>query len=154
MKPKIKIAVFSENPQWFDYILGSSPQKGLFKLITNVDDIRGYNFDTIKREQDEKAALLKQQALEKAQQEEQQQSENFQNEVANIQMTSELQQSLNTKPANIMERWVFDETTIDMSLLPADFHTFDKAKIKEAIKNGCREIPGVVIRKELSNVSR
>lgn len=52
------------------------------------------------------------------------------------------------------KRWVFDEETIDLALLPAEFHTFDKAKIKAAIAEGRTDIPGVKIYQDIINVSR
>lgn len=76
------------------------------------------------------------------------------NEVLNVQMQTELKNSMVEKPSSVMRTYQADFTSIDMSLLPDEYKTFDEKKIKEAVKAGCREIPGVKITDKLSNVSR
>jgi hypothetical protein len=80
--------------------------------------------------------------------------EESQSAASNIQMEAELKTSIVPKAKGISLPWVFDEETIDMSLLPAEFHTYDKAKIKAAITGGRKEIPGVNIYQKVTNVSR
>jgi hypothetical protein len=41
-----------------------------------------------------------------------------------------------------------------MKLLPDEFKTYDEKKIKEAIANGAKEIPGVKIEQKIINQSR
>lgn len=72
-------------------------------------------------------------------------------EISNVQMTAELKSSLKATPKGIAVLWVFDEDNIDLSLLPDEYKTFDKDKIKKAIGAGCREIPGVNVYEKLSN---
>jgi len=76
------------------------------------------------------------------------------NDTANIQMGHELKTSLNTGAKGVQKRWTFDEDTIDMTLLPAEYLTYDKAKITAAIAAGLHEIPGVNIYQKIINVSR
>lgn len=80
--------------------------------------------------------------------------EESQASASNIQMTSELKQSIQVKQKGISKTWTFEEETIDINLLPLEFHTYDKAKIKEAIAAGRKEIPGVNIFEKIINVSR
>jgi hypothetical protein len=76
------------------------------------------------------------------------------NDTANIQMEAELKTALSGTVQGGAKVWKFDETTVDLSLLPIEYHTFDAKKIKEAITAGAREIPGVRIFQEIRNVSR
>lgn len=108
----------------------------------------------LKQEQDAKAEQEKKVLAEKQRMAEEEKAEQEQSDIANIQMGSELKTAMNTGAKGVMKRWVFDESTVDLSLLPLEYHTFDKAKIKEAIVAGARDIPGVNIFQELSNVSR
>jgi hypothetical protein len=80
--------------------------------------------------------------------------EEQQNEVANSQMSYELKVSQTPAIKGVQRPWVFDAENIDMALLPDEYKTFDAAKIKEAIKAGCREIAGVKIYQDTRNVSR
>jgi hypothetical protein len=74
---------------------------------------------------------------------------------ANAQMGYEFKVAVGgEKIKGVQKRWVFDATTIDMSLLPDEYKTFDEKKIKEAISAGAREIPGVNIFQDISNVSK
>lgn len=75
-------------------------------------------------------------------------------EISNTQMTAELKSSMSATPKGVAILWVFDEETINMSLLPDEYKTFDKDKIKKAIGAGCRSIPGVNIHEKLSNRPR
>jgi hypothetical protein len=75
-------------------------------------------------------------------------------DVSNIQMETELKNAMVPQAKGVQKPWVFDEENIDLSLLPLEFHTFDKKKIKEAIGLGARDIPGVKIYQEIRNVSR
>lgn len=75
-------------------------------------------------------------------------------DTANIQMSHELKTSLNTGAKGVQKRWTFDEETIDIAKLPAEYLTFDKAKITAAIAAGLHEIPGVNIYQKIINVSR
>jgi len=77
------------------------------------------------------------------------------NALANAQMESELQeaQALTTK-SGTRKVWKFNPDTVDMSLLPNEFKTFDEKKIKEAISQGARNIPGVHIYQDIQNVAR
>ncbi len=71
-----------------------------------------------------------------------------------VQQESELKVSMIKKQSGLSRPWTFDEDTIDLSLLPDEFKTYDKAKIKEAIKSGRYEIPGINIYQKHTNVSR
>jgi hypothetical protein len=86
-----------------------------------------------------------------AQEEEQ---EALQSAALNIQMDAELKTAQIGKQKGIAKVWVFEEDTIDLALLPLEFHTFDKAKIKAAIAAGRTEIPGVIIKQDIRNVAR
>ena len=110
--------------------------------------------EQLKLEQKAKADQDNKILAEKQRMAEEEKAEKEQEDLANIQMGSELKTAMNTGARGVMKRWVFEEATIDLSLLPLEYHTFDKAKIKEAIASGAREIPGVNIFQELSNVSR
>lgn len=81
-------------------------------------------------------------------------SDSHVSDVENIQMQTELRNAMVEKPSSVRRTYEADFTTIDMSLLPDEYKTFDEKKIKEAVKAGCREIPGVEIKEKLSNVSR
>ncbi len=77
------------------------------------------------------------------------------NTIANIQMNAEFKEAqVNKLPPGVRRVWTFDEENVDLSLLPIEYHTFDKKKIKEAISAGAREIPGVKITQEVQNVAR
>lgn len=69
-------------------------------------------------------------------------------------MTSQLKISIIPKQKGVSRPWTFDEETIDLALLPLEYHTFDKKKIKEAITSGKKEIPGVNIYQKIQNSSR
>jgi hypothetical protein len=86
-----------------------------------------------------------------AQEEEQ---EALQSAALNIQMDAELKTAQIGKQKGIAKVWVFEEDAIDLALLPLEFHTFDKAKIKAAIAAGRTEIPGVIIKQDIRNVAR
>lgn len=125
--------------------------------LLELQNLKSKNEDQARQleEQQKQNAILQAEAVEnKKAQAKKEQEEKEQNEIANLQMESELKTAMIEKPSNVMRRWSFDKETVDISLLPLEFHTFDEKKIKEAIKQGAREIPGIVICEELSNVSR
>lgn len=105
-------------------------------------------------EQEEKARIEKENQTAKAELVQQETQDQLQESVSNIQMESEFKGAMVPKAKGISLPWVFDEETIDMALLPIEFHTFDKKKIKEAISAGLHEIPGVKIYQKVTNVSR
>jgi hypothetical protein len=108
----------------------------------------------LKAEQDAKLAAERAEQEAKQRQLEAEKEEQELIATSNIQMNAELQNSMIEKQKGVMKKWSFDEESIDMSLLPLEYHTFDKKKIKEAIAAGAREIPGVKIFQDLKNVSR
>jgi hypothetical protein len=112
------------------------------------------NFATIlaaaKAKADQAVEALKARQTEK----EQQTAEAQQNVALNIQMESELKLAMQPKIKGAVKRWTFDEGAIDLTILPLKYHTYDKAKIKEAIAAGETDIPGVRIYQDLINVSR
>lgn len=108
----------------------------------------------LKAEQEAKADQERKVLAEKQRMADEEKTEAEQSDIANIQMGSELKTAMNTGAKGVMRRWVFEESTVDLALLPLEYHSFDKAKIKEAIAAGAREIPGVNIFQEISNVSR
>lgn len=110
--------------------------------------------DKMREEQAQKAAIEKEQQEQKAEIQQQELSETLESDVANAQMAAELRGSMITKSKNVMTRYVFDETQVDLKLLPDEYKTYDKAKIQEAINAGLRECPGLVIEPKISNVSR
>lgn len=110
--------------------------------------------DLLKKQQEEQALKAKQELEEKAEELETQKAEKEMSDVANIQMEHELKISMNTGAKGVQKRWTFDEETIDMSLLPDEFKTFNKEAITKAIANGLYEIPGVNIYQKIINVSR
>jgi hypothetical protein len=81
-------------------------------------------------------------------------TEALQSAALNIQMDAELKTAQLGKQKGVQKVWVFEEETIDLSLLPLEFHTFDKAKIKAAIASGRTEIPGVTIKQDIRNVAK
>jgi DNA repair exonuclease SbcCD ATPase subunit len=110
--------------------------------------------DRMKKEQEEKHANEAKAHVEKSEEKLADIEEEKQMEVANSQMNFELKVSTGEKVKGVQQRWTFDESTIDMGLLPEEYKTFDVKKIKEAISNGAREIPGVRIYQDVVNVSR
>jgi DNA repair exonuclease SbcCD ATPase subunit len=110
--------------------------------------------DKMRAEQQQKSEIEKEQQQQKAEIAKQEIAENLESDVANVQMASELQTSMIPKAKNVLTRYVFDEEKVDMSLLPEEYKTYDKAKIQEAINAGAREIPGLVIEQKLSNIKR
>lgn len=109
--------------------------------------------DAKKKQQEEDAARVLASTKEKEVQQEIQQ-DILENKLLNSEMGNEFKKAQVSQVSGIMRRWVFEEDTINMSLLPDEFKTFDKAKIKDAISKGARDIPGVVIKQDISNVSR
>jgi hypothetical protein len=110
--------------------------------------------DKLQKEQEEKHKLEAESHKQKTEETIAVIAEEKQMEVANSQMSYELSVSQNEKVKGVQKRWTFDPATIDLSLLPDEYKTFDEKKIKEAIANGCREIPGVNIYQDVINVSR
>ncbi len=110
----------------------------------------------------ESLRLQMQQKQEREQQQQDQKAQDLQREsqdklledASNIQMESELKTAMIPQAKSVQKPWIFDEEKIDMKLLPLEFHTFDKKKIKEAISSGAREIPGVEIFQDIRNVSK
>ena len=110
--------------------------------------------ERMKKEQEEKARLEKEAQDQKAEEEKQRLAEQAQESISNVQMTSELKSSMITKQKNVQKRWTVDEETIDLSQLPEEYKTADIEKIKKAVAEGAREIPGVRIYEKIINTSR
>lgn len=110
--------------------------------------------DQLKKEQEERAAAEALAHKEKAAETMQNIESERQMDVANSQMNYEVKVSSKEKIKGVQKRWVFDPAAVDMALLPEEYKTFDAAKIKEAISLGARDIPGLKIYQEVSNVSR
>ncbi len=113
-----------------------------------ADKLKAHQLETQQREKKEQQQreIEQQQATETQTQE----------ALSNIQMEAELKTSQLPQQKGVQKRWVFDEENVDMKLLPLEYHTFDKEKIKEAIANGARtgSIPGVIIFEKIINVSK
>lgn len=110
--------------------------------------------EALKAEADARAEVLKEDHELKAQAIEEELKTEKQDSIMAAQTEEEWSKAMAPAAKGVMRRWTFDPETIDMSLLPDEYKTFDEKKIKEAIKNGAREIPGVKITQEMSNVSK
>jgi hypothetical protein len=101
-----------------------------------------------KAKKDAEELAAKNEAIEVAKQEQEM------SDAANIQMEHELKTSMNTGAKGVQKRWTFDEESIDMSLLPDEFKTYDKEAITKAIASGRYQIDGVKIYQKIINTSR
>ncbi len=110
--------------------------------------------DKLRLEQAQAAQASEAEQQKKAEAVQQEISEQLESDVSNITMNAEFKSSMQPKLSNVMVRWVFDEDKVDISKLPIEYHTYDKKKIQEAIKTGARNIAGVTIREEISNVKK
>lgn len=110
--------------------------------------------EQLKAQQDRQAAADKQASITRNAQQANAAAEQAQSDIANTQMQAELKSSALPAARNVMKRWTFDTTQVDMASLPIEYHAPDTDKIKAAIAAGARSIPGVVIFEEISNVKR
>lgn len=73
--------------------------------------------------------------------------------LANAQMTSEFAETqIISEKSNVRKVWKFE--VVNLALVPANFLTIDDAKVKAAIAEGAREIPGLKIFQDIQNVAR
>lgn len=112
--------------------------------------------DNLRLQQEEKAKIENAQLLQRSENVKNEIAEATQNEVSNIQMTSEFKDAQIEQAKGVVKRWGFNESTIDMSLLPEKYKIPDLKKIKEDIAAGARngDIPGVIISQTITNSSR
>jgi hypothetical protein len=110
--------------------------------------------EELAKQQKEQADKIAQDAKDRAADQQQAVLDQAASNIANSQMHAEFKTNVMPAAKNVMKRWVFDLAGIDMSLLPAEYHTPDADKIKAAIAAGARDIPGVRITEEISNVKR
>jgi hypothetical protein len=110
--------------------------------------------EKLKKEQEEKNRLSLEEQQRKSQVTLDALEQEKQSDTSNIQMNYELGVSQQPEIKGVQKRWTFDPATIDMKLLPDEFKTYDEKKIKEAIANGAKEIPGVKIEQKIINQSR
>lgn len=128
------------------------------KELMQLESLKKQNAEKaaqLEAEQKKNAELAAQAQENRAEQERDKIADAHLNEVANIQMDSELKNAI-AEPSikGISKIWKFKTESVNMSVLPAEYHTFDSDKIKKAIKEGVREIPGVEIYQDIINVSR
>jgi hypothetical protein len=122
--------------------------------LAEAEAINAEAAERMKKEQEEKARLEKEAQEQKAAEEQQKIAEQAQESISNVQMESELKSSMIGKQKNVQKRWTVEEETIDMSLLPEEYKTADIDKLKKAVAEGAREIPGVRIFEKIINTSR
>lgn len=126
-----------------------SEKKNALQQLQAAELSRSKEAEEIKARLEEMQARELQASAEKAQQIAE---EHFDN-VTSIQMVTELKQSQTVKPAKGLQvRWDFEIT--DPHAVPIEYLSPDPDKIKQAIKDGVREIPGIKIFEKHINVSR
>lgn len=108
--------------------------------------------DKLKADQEAQALRDKKAAEERISEQKALANEQAESDIANAQMISEFKSSSQPKLNNVMKRWVYEP--LNIASLPLEYHTFDDPKIKEALKAGARDIPGIRIYEEISNVKR
>lgn len=129
-------------------------RKSELSRLAELEKINKDAADKLKEQQAAQAEADKTAAADRIAQQQADANEQAQSDLSNSQMHTELKTSVLPSAKNVMKRWVFDAETIDMAALPLEYHTFDVAKIKADIAAGCRDIPGVRIYEEISNVKR
>lgn len=129
-------------------------RKGELMRLAEAEKKNKEASDNMRVEMEEKQKRERDQQAQKSEMLQQETQDKLMEDVSNIQMESELKTAMISQAKGVQKPWVFDEENIDIKLLPLEYHTFDKKKIKEAIGLGARDIPGVKIYQDIRNVSR
>lgn len=114
-------------------------------IISTTKLITDYNNEVIRKQQEERAKIL-------AQQEKDLKRKTSPKSIAAVETQTQAALQTVQAPTGIRSAW--SHTITDHTLVPREYLSVDEAKIKAAIKEGVRIIPGVKIEQVASTVIR
>jgi hypothetical protein len=155
VKPEVYAEFFAQAEIMYqDCVTKMNNRKTDLMKLADLEKKNKEAADKLKFEQDEKARLAMEEQEQKKDDALSLIEEEKQNVVANSQMAYEFKAASGEVSKGVMKKWKFDAENIDMTSLPEEFKMPDEKKIKQAIAEGCRDIPGVRIYQDVINVSK